>query len=294
MNRIEERLAALKEEGKKAFITYTTAGLPDYDTTKKLMFAQEKAGIDIMEIGVPFSDPIADGPVIQDASYKAIQNGASLEGTFTMMGEVRKAGLNSPVVFMLYYNTVYHYGVENFVNKCIENGVDGLIIPDLPFEEQGQIKDVLAKNENSPILIQLVSPVSKGRIPMLLENARGFVYCVSQMGVTGKGANFHSQIREYLTEVKKSDADAEAAKWQLLYYLKVLKTKGVIRKGKLEFAEKNKKDKKIIIIELTDEVEKELDKYIDEIEQLLNQDRIPECINKSTCKKCAYYEYCYI
>ena len=97
--------------------------------------------------------------------------------------------------------------------------------------------------------------------------------------------------KEYL---KKSDADAEAAKWQLLYYLKVLKTKGVIRKGKLEFAEKNKKDKKIIIIELTDEVEKELDKYIDEIEQLLNQDRIPECINKSTCKKCAYYEYCYI
>lgn len=100
--------------------------------------------------------------------------------------------------------------------------------------------------------------------------------------------------KEYLTEVKKSDADAEAAKWQLLYYLKVLKTKGVIRKGKLEFAEKNKKDKKIIIIEFTDEVEKELDKYIDEIEQLLNQDRIPECINKSTCKKCAYYEYCYI
>lgn len=100
--------------------------------------------------------------------------------------------------------------------------------------------------------------------------------------------------KEYLTEVKKSDADAEAAKWQLLYYLKVLKTKGAIRKGKLEFAEKNKKDKKIIIIELTDEVEKELDKYIDEIEQLLNQDRIPECINKSTCKKCAYYEYCYI
>ena len=117
--------------------------------------------------------------------------------------EVRKAGLNSPVVFMLYYNTVYHYGVEDFVNKCIENGVDGLIIPDLPFEEQGEIKDVLAKNEKSPILIQLVSPVSKGRIPMLLENARGFVYCVSQMGVTGKGANFHSQIREYLTEVKK-------------------------------------------------------------------------------------------
>ena len=213
MNRIEERLTALKEEGKKAFITYTTAGLPDYDTTKKLMFAQEKAGIDIMEIGVPFSDPIADGPVIQDASFKAIQNGASLEGTFTMMGEVRKAGLNSPVVFMLYYNTVYHYGVEDFVNKCIENGVDGLIIPDLPFEEQGEIKDVLAKNEKSPILIQLVSPVSKGRIPMLLENARGFVYCVSQMGVTGKGANFHSQIREYVSAHRR-DRPASPARAQ--------------------------------------------------------------------------------
>lgn len=203
MNRIEERLAALKEEGKKAFITYTTAGLPDYDTTKKIMFAQERAGVDIMEIGVPFSDPIADGPVIQNASYNAILGGASLEGIFDMMGEVRESGLNTPVVFMLYYNTVYHYGLENFVDKCIENGIDGLIIPDLPFEEQGELKEVLVGKEASPILIQLVSPVSKDRIPMLLDGARGFVYCVSQMGVTGKGANFHSQIREYLTEVKK-------------------------------------------------------------------------------------------
>ena len=203
MNRIEDRLAALKSEGKKAFITYTTAGLPDYDTTKKIMFAQERAGVDIMEIGVPFSDPIADGPVIQNASYNAILGGASLEGIFDMIGEVRESGLNTPVVFMLYYNTVYHYGLKNFVDKCIENGIDGLIIPDLPFEEQGELKEVLVEKKASPILIQLVSPVSKDRIPMLLDGARGFVYCVSQMGVTGKGANFHSQIREYLTEVKK-------------------------------------------------------------------------------------------
>ena len=120
-----------------------------------------------------------------------------------MMGEVRESGLNTPVVFMLYYNTVYHYGLENFADKCIENGIDGLIIPDLPFEEQGELKEVLVEKKASPILIQLVSPVSKDRIPMLLDGARGFVYCVSQMGVTGKGANFHSQIREYLTEVKK-------------------------------------------------------------------------------------------
>lgn len=100
--------------------------------------------------------------------------------------------------------------------------------------------------------------------------------------------------KDYLTEIKKSDADENAAKWQLLLYLKVLKSKGIIRKGKLEFVEKNKKDKKTIILELTDELENELKKHIQEIEQLLAQDEIPECIHKNTCKNCAYYEYCYI
>lgn len=206
MNRIEEKMAALKAEGKKAFITYTTAGLPDMDTTAKIMHAQQEAGIDVMELGVPFSDPVADGPVIQNASYEAIQNGATLAKVFELMKKVRNEGLSTPVVFMMYYNTVYHYGLDAFAARCIECGVDGLIIPDLPFEEQGELKTVLAKNEASPILIQLVSPVSKQRVPMLLENARGFVYCVSQMGVTGKGANFHKDIREYLAAVKQTSA----------------------------------------------------------------------------------------
>ena len=100
--------------------------------------------------------------------------------------------------------------------------------------------------------------------------------------------------KEYLTEVKKSDADAEAAKWQLLFYLKVLKSKGIERKGRLEFVEKNKKNKKVMIVELTEEIEKELDNYISSIEQLLVQEKPPECIQTNTCKKCAYYEYCYI
>lgn len=99
---------------------------------------------------------------------------------------------------------------------------------------------------------------------------------------------------EYLTEIKKSDADIEAAKWQVLYYLSVLKTKGIIRKGKLEFVEKNKKDKKIIILELTDELEVQLQNYIHDIENLIEQEEIPPCIQKNGCKKCAYYEYCYI
>ena len=97
-----------------------------------------------------------------------------------------------------------------------------------------------------------------------------------------------------MTEIKKSDADAEAAKWQLLYYLSVLKSKGIVRKGKLEFIEKNKKDKKIVILELTEELERELEYYIKEIEKLLEEQEPPECIHKATCKKCAYYEYCYI
>lgn len=100
--------------------------------------------------------------------------------------------------------------------------------------------------------------------------------------------------KEYLTEIKKSDADVEATKWQLLYYLSVLKSKGIVRKGRLEFVEKNKKDKKIFILELTKELEEKLDFYITQIEQLLEEEEPPECIHKATCKKCAYYEYCYV
>ena len=206
MNRIEEKLAQLKEQNKKAFITYMTAGMPDFDKMQEIIRTQEQAGTDIIELGIPFSDPVADGPVIQNASYQAIQKGTTLTKIFDMVEGVRKEKCEVPIVFMMYYNTVYHYGLEAFAARCIECGVDGLIIPDLPFEEQGELKTVLAKNEASPILIQLVSPVSKQRVPMLLENARGFVYCVSQMGVTGKGANFHKDIREYLAAVKQTSA----------------------------------------------------------------------------------------
>ena len=205
MNRIETALQALQEKKEKAFITYITAGLPDYDKTKAIIKAQEAAGTDIIELGIPFSDPVADGPVIQAASYEAILGGANLEKTFTCMKEMRDDGVQIPIVFMMYYNTVLHYGVEKFVKECNACGVDGLIIPDLPLEEQEELQTQLQK-EDGTILIQLVSPVSKQRVPMLLENARGFVYCVSQMGVTGKGANFHKDIREYLAAVKQTSA----------------------------------------------------------------------------------------
>lgn len=202
INRIEARLAGLKEKNKKAFITYITAGLPDLETTKAIIKAQEAAGIDIIELGIPFSDPIADGPVIQMASYEAILAGTTLKKAFTLMDQIRADGVQVPIIFMMYYNTIVSYGLSKFAARCREAGVDGLIIPDLPFEEQEAMQNVLA-GSNDTILIQLVSPVSRQRIPMILENARGFVYCVSSMGVTGQAADFHREVQSYLSYVRE-------------------------------------------------------------------------------------------
>lgn len=201
MNRIEERMALLQEKDEKAFITYMTAGLPSMEGSIALLKAQEEAGIDVVEFGIPFSDPIADGPVIQDASFRSIQKGTTVYGVFDAVAGYRAAGGNVPLVFMLYYNTILHFGVEAFVDRCIEVGVDGLIIPDLPYEEQDEIRAFLGK-EGAPLLIQLVSPISADRIPMLCEDARGFIYCVSAMGVTGQEGSFYRSVGDYLANVK--------------------------------------------------------------------------------------------
>lgn len=201
-NRIEQKMQTLKEKGEKAFITYMTAGLPDMAGCKELIKAQETAGTDVLELGIPFSDPAADGPVIQNASYKSIQLGTNLKKVFALMKEVRAEGVELPIIFMMYYNTALYFGLEKFVEECIASGVDGLIIPDLPLEEQGELKAAL-EQEQAPLLIELVSPVSADRVPKILEGARGFVYCVSGMGVTGQSGNFHREILHYLSEVKK-------------------------------------------------------------------------------------------
>ena len=203
MNRIEAKMKALQEKGEKAFITYITAGLPDLEGTKKLLKAQEEAGLDVVELGIPFSDPVADGPVIQDASYKAICNGINLKKVFVTVEELRKEGSELPIVFMMYYNTILHYGVEAFVKKCNEVGVDGLIIPDLPLEEQEEITKYLNQDETT-ILIQLVSPVSGDRIPKILDGAKGFVYCVSSLGVTGVRKEFDTRIDSFVAKVKEA------------------------------------------------------------------------------------------
>lgn len=200
-NRIEQKMEQLESRQEKAFITYMTAGLPDFAGCKELIRTQEKAGTDILELGIPFSDPVADGPVIQNASCKAIQQGVSLKKVFEMMQEIRAEGVEIPIIFMLYYNTIFHCGLEHFVSECVRCGVDGVIVPDLPLEEQEELKHAL-EAEHAPILIQLVSPVSASRVPHILENARGFVYCVSGMGVTGQSGAFHREIIRYLSAVK--------------------------------------------------------------------------------------------
>lgn len=200
-NKIDKRLNELEKANKKAFITYMTAGLPDMDKCIDVIKAQYEAGIDIIELGIPFSDPVADGSIIQNASYKAILQGVTLEKVFEMMEKLRR-DCDVPIVFMMYYNTILYYGLDNFAKKCQNVTVDGLIVPDLPFEEQGPLKEALSKVEGAPYLLQLVSPVSGDRIPKLLQDAKGFVYCVSSMGVTGQKGTFYNQVENYLKEVK--------------------------------------------------------------------------------------------
>ncbi|MFR8999920.1 MAG: tryptophan synthase subunit alpha [Anaerobutyricum soehngenii] len=196
----------LQHKNEKAFVTYMTAGLPDMEGTKALIKAQAEAGIDIIELGIPFSDPTADGPVIQDASYRSICKGTNLKGVFAAVEEVRK-DCDVPLVFMMYYNTILYYGVDAFARKCAEAGVDGLIIPDLPKEEQFELAEALEHTENAPILIQLVAPVSADRIPMILENARGYVLLRIFHGRNRTGGTFPQKRKKVSGKCKSRIKD---------------------------------------------------------------------------------------
>ena len=154
----------------------------------------------MIELGIPFSDPIADGPVIQNASYTSVCKGTNLKKVFGMMEEIRKEGVSVPVVFMMYYNTILSYGPDAFAEKCKTAGVDGVIVADLPFEEQGSLQAALKKADGA-ILIQSVSPVSKSRIPVILKNAAGFC-CVSLMDAAGQEGGVCGDMRRYLSAVR--------------------------------------------------------------------------------------------
>ena len=195
MNRIQNAF-----DNKKAFIGFITAGDPSLDKTEEFILEMEKAGAALVEIGIPFSDPIAEGPVIQEANLRALSAGCTTDKIFDMVAKLRKK-TQIPLAFMAYANSLYKYGYDRFCKRCAEVGIDGLIIPDMPFEEKGELQEFTEKYDLK--LISLIAPTSQERIQMIAKEAEGFVYCVSSMGVTGQAASFHKEVISYLTQVKQ-------------------------------------------------------------------------------------------
>lgn len=182
MSNIQAAFQKSKENGQKAFIPFVTAGDPHLEATEKFIYTLDKAGSTVIEIGIPFSDPIADGPVIQRANIRALEKETTIEKVFNMVANIRKT-TSVPLVFLLYANTVYYYGIEAFFKKCEETGVDGIIVPDLPLEEKEEF-NLFARSCGVDV-ISLVAPTSKERIKAITKDASGFLYCVSSVGVTG-------------------------------------------------------------------------------------------------------------
>ncbi|HUW63918.1 MAG TPA: tryptophan synthase subunit alpha [Spirochaetia bacterium] len=204
MNRIEQRFHELGGRGEKALITYLMAGDPDLATTGRLVRAMERAGADLIELGIPFSDPVADGPVIQRGSQRSLQQGTRPAAIIELVAELRAGGLAVPLLFMTYYNPVLQYGLGEFTRDAARAGVDGLIVPDLPREEAGALEGYC--RTAGVLLIPLVAPTSiPGRLPVVINGAAGFIYCITVTGVTGPAqvteslAAMSSGIREYCT-----------------------------------------------------------------------------------------------
>lgn len=200
MSRIGEKFSELKEINKKALITFVTAADPNLETTKRVVVEMEKKGADIIELGVPYSDPIAEGPVIQRANARALKNNLKIKDIMNMVRDVRKE-VTVPILYLLYYNCIYQYGPERFFQDCVESGVDGLIIPDLPYEEREELDGIAAKY---PVdIITLVSPTSKDRMERIAKDAKGFLYCVSSLGVTGVRKDFDTDFDEFFSYINK-------------------------------------------------------------------------------------------
>jgi len=201
MNRIAATFNKLKEQNKKAFISFVTAGDPTLKDTYELILLMEKNGVDIIEIGVPFSDPMAEGPVIQRANIRALKNDINVDKIFEMVSKLREI-TQIPIIYLLYYNSILSYGSKVFFERCANSGVDGLIIPDLPYEEKEELTDI--SKETGVNLISMVSPTSKDRIKTICKEAEGFVYCVSSLGVTGTRSEFKTDFDSFIGEVKAS------------------------------------------------------------------------------------------
>jgi len=184
----------------KAFIPFITAGDPSIEITEQLVLKMAEAGADLIELGIPFSDPIAEGPVIQDADKRALSDGTTTDKIFSMMKRIRKS-CNIPIAFMTYVNPIFTYGTEKFMKNCKEVGVDAIIVPDVPFEEKNELMPFCSKYEIK--LISMIAPTSKNRIQMIAREAEGFIYCVSSMGVTGVRKEIGNHVEEMIRTVKE-------------------------------------------------------------------------------------------
>ena len=200
MNRIDIKFMQLKEKQEKALITFITAGDPDIDTTVSLVLEMEKSGADIVELGIPYSDPVADGEVIQASSQRALYKGIKIKDIMKAVQAIRKHS-SIPLVYLVYYNCIFKYGIERFIKECNESGIDGLIIPDLPLEERGEIIEFA--NENNVYIIPMVAPTSEERIKSILKQGRGFVYCVSINSVTGTRDKISTDLSSYMNLIKE-------------------------------------------------------------------------------------------
>ncbi|MGI2295820.1 tryptophan synthase subunit alpha [Paenibacillus sp. GXUN7292] len=202
MNLIDQTFAQVKAAGKTALIPFITMGDPSRDISVQIIKQAEKAGADIIELGVPYSDPLADGPVIQRASERALSRQITLEDCMSIAKQARDEGVKLPFVLFTYYNPVLQYGLERLIDAVKRHDISGLLIPDLPIEENEEVRRLTEANNIH--LIPLVAPTSKNRIVKIVSEATGFVYCVSSLGVTGERADFHQEIDSFLQTVREA------------------------------------------------------------------------------------------
>lgn len=196
MSKIQEAFA----KG-KAFIPFITCGDPDLDTTEKIVRSMAANGADLIELGIPFSDPTAEGPVIQGANLRALSGGVTTDKIFDLVRRLRQ-NITIPMVFMTYSNVVFSYDAEKFISTCEETGINGLILPDLPFEEKEEF-DAICKKHGVD-LISLIAPTSENRIAMIAKEAEGFIYIVSSLGVTGVRSEINTDIASMVKLVKEN------------------------------------------------------------------------------------------
>ncbi len=192
----------------KAFIPFVTCGDPDIATTKRIVLEMVKNGANLVELGIPFSDPTAEGPVIQGANLRALSGGITTDDVFELVRELRKE-TDIPLVFMTYANVVFSYGTDRFLDKAKEVGMDGLILPDVPFEEKEDF--AFACKARDIALISLIAPTSNDRIRMIASEAEGFLYCVSSLGVTGTRSEINTNLAEMIKLVREANSEIPCA-----------------------------------------------------------------------------------